>query len=73
MSVYIISKITWEIINTLCLICKLEKKRIIIFYEVFKNYLIYIRNNVQHIYYVVSKKQKKIFAKVFKKCLLYIL
>ena len=31
-----------------------------------------MRNNVQHIYYFVSKKQKKI-AKVFKKNLLYIL
>ena len=42
------------------LICKLEKKkRIIILYEVFKNYLIFMRNNVQHIYYFVSKKQKK--------------
>ena len=34
--------------------------------------IIYIRNNVQNIYYFVSKKQKKI-AKVFKKYLLYIL
>ena len=32
-----------------------------------------MRNNIQHIYYFVSKKQKKIFAKVFKKYLLYIL
>ena len=69
-SVYIISKIIWEIINTICLICKLIII-IIIFYEVFKNYLIYIRNNVQHIYYFVSKKQKKYIAKVFKNYLLY--
>ena len=34
-----------------------------------------MRNNLQHIYYFVSKKQKNIyiFAKVFKKYLLYIL
>ena len=32
---------------------------IIIFYKVFKNYLIYMRNNIQHVYYFVSKKQKK--------------
>ena len=32
-----------------------------------------MRNNIQHIYYFLSKKQKKIFAKVFKKYLLYIL
>ena len=31
-----------------------------------------MRNNVQHIYYFVSKKQKT-FVKVFKKYLLYIL
>ena len=36
-----------------------KKQRIIIFYEMFKNCLIYRRNNVQHIYYFVSKKQKK--------------
>ena len=54
------------------LIYKLKKKRIIILYEVIKFFLIYITNNVQHIYYFVSKKQKKI-AKVFKKYLLYIL
>ena len=56
--IYIISEIIQEIINTPRLICKLEKKRIIMFYGVFKNYLIYIRNTVQHIYYFVSKKQK---------------
>ena len=33
-----------------------------------------MRNNIQHIYYFVSKKQKiYIFTKVFKKYLLYIL
>ena len=32
------------------------KKIIIIFYEVFKNCLIYRTNNVRHIYYFVSKK-----------------
>ena len=45
----------------MCLICKLEKTRIIICYEVFKNCLIYMRNNVQYIYYFVSMKQKKIW------------
>ena len=49
-----------------------KKKRIRIFYEVFKKILIYMTNNVQHIYCFVSKKQK-IFVKVFKKYLLYIL
>ena len=39
---------------------QVRKIIIIIFYKVFKNYLIYIRNNVQHIYYFVSKKQKKL-------------
>ena len=27
--------------------------------EVFKNCLIYMRNNVQYVYYSISKKQKK--------------
>ena len=48
---------------------QVRKKKI---YEVFKNYLIYIRNNVKHIYYFVNKKQKKIVVEVFKKYLLYI-
>ena len=48
----------------MCLICKLEKTRIIICYEVFKNCLIYMRNNVQYIYYFVSMKQKKKFDDV---------
>ena len=61
-SVYII----FEIINIMCLICKLEIIIIIIFYEVFKNYLIYIRNNVKHIYYFVSKKQKKYLLRYLK-------
>ena len=30
-----------------------------------------MRNNIQHIYYFVSKKQKKYIAKVFKNYLLY--
>ena len=29
-----------------------------------------MRNNVQHVHYFISKKQKKIFSKVFKKYLL---
>ena len=37
-----------------------------IFYKVFKNYLIYIRNNVKHIYYFVSKKQKKYLLRYLK-------
>ena len=48
------------------LICKLEKKIIIILYEVFKNYLIFMRNNVQHIYYFVSKKQKTYLLRYLK-------
>ena len=41
-SVYIIS----EIINTMCLICKLEQINNTNIYEVFKNCLIYMRNNI---------------------------
>ena len=31
-----------------------------------------MRNNVQHVHYFISKKQKKIFSKVFKKNVYYI-
>ena len=41
-SVYII----FEIINTMCLIYKLEQTNNTNIYEVFKNYLIYMRNNI---------------------------
>ena len=39
---------------------------IIIFYKVFKNCLIYIRNNIQHIYYFVSKKKKNWWRLLYK-------
>ena len=35
-----------------------RKKRVIIFYEVFKSCLVYMRNHVEHVYYFVSKKKK---------------
>ena len=44
---------------------------IIIFYEVFKNYLIYMRNNIQHIYYFVSKKQKTYLLRYLKVFIIY--